>query len=102
MKTEFELDQSCPGRNPPPGKPVLALAGATPTAKRRRLRERAGALSLENLPNGGAKVIPLAEGHVTATNGVGPDAIIPPGSKTSARSHMLSAREPGDLGSASL
>jgi hypothetical protein len=101
METEIELDQSCPGRNPPPGRPVLALTGVTPAAKHRRPSERAGALSLENLPNEGADAIPPAEGHAAAPNGVGPGTTVLPGSKTSARSHMLSAREPGDLGSAS-
>ena len=101
MKSEIESNKSCPGKSSRPGMPILAWSGVTLDAKRRRQSERAGGLSLENLHNEGAKAFLLAGGHVVATNGVSPDAIILPGSETSARSHMSFAREPGDLGSAS-
>jgi len=101
MKTEIESNKSCPGKSSPPGMPVLAWTGATLYAKRRRQRERAGELSLENLHHGRADAILLAQGHVDAANGVSPAAFVFPGSKTSARSHTSFAREPGDLGSAS-
>src|SRR5690606_269916 len=100
MKTEKAISKSYPRRNPPLGRPVLALSGVTPGTKRRRPSERAGILSLENLLNGGADVLPIAEGHAQLPNGVGPGTVVLPGSKNSARSHLLSAREPGDLGGA--
>lgn len=101
MRTEIETNKSCPRRSSPLGMPFLAQSGVTLAAKRRRQSERAGALSLENLPNGGADALPPAEGHAEAANGVSPAASVLPGSKTSARSHTSFAREPGDLGSAS-
>jgi hypothetical protein len=97
----IEFSKSCPGRSSPPGMPFLAWSGVTLTAKRRRQSERAGALSLENFPQGGADALPPAEGHAETANGVSPAVSVLPGSKTSARSHMSFAREPGDLGSAS-
>src|SRR5512142_288434 len=101
MKSEIEIDKSCPGKSSPPGMPVLAWSGVTLDAKRRGQSKRAGVLSLENLCNEGANAFLLAEGHVVTTNGVSPDATILPGSKSSARLHTSFAREPGDLGSAS-
>ncbi len=101
MKTEIDSSKSCPGRSSPPGMPFLAQSGVTLPAKRRRQGQRAGALSPENLPKGGADTFPPVEGHVEAANGVSPAASILPGSKTSARWHRSFAREPGDLGSAS-
>lgn len=52
------------------------------------------------IPHGEADAIPLAEGSTDAAKSVGwvPSAL--PESKSSARSHMSSAREPGDLGRA--
>jgi hypothetical protein len=101
MKAERDFHKSCPRRSSPLGRPFLATSRVTSGAKRRRSSERAGALSLENLANGGADLIPLGEGHVALPNAVSAGIAIFPGSKTSARSHMSSAREPGDLGSAS-
>lgn len=102
MNTEINFNKSCPRRSSPLGRPVLASPRATSVAKRRRSSERAGALSLENLSNGGADTIPLmVEGHAAMPNDVGSDIVVLPGSKTSARSHLSFAREPGGLGSAS-
>jgi len=42
-----------------------------------------------------------AEGHGTGSQNVRMDPLLPPGSQSSARLHMLHAREPGDLGGAS-
>lgn len=51
----------------------------------------------------GADTLPLVEGNTAWPDGVSPmDHAARPESKSSARSHMLSAREPGDLESASL
>lgn len=101
MRNERASSKSSPRSSPHLGRPVLALTAATSAAKRRRSSKRAGVLSLENLLNGGADVFPLAEGRVATPNGVGPGAAVLPGSKNSARLHLLSAREPGGLGSAS-
>jgi len=101
MRTEIASSKSSLRRSPHLGRPILALTAVTPAAKRRRSSKRAGVLSLENLLNGGADAFSSAEGRVVTPNGVGPGAAVLPGSKNSARLHLLSAREPGGLGSAS-
>ena len=54
-------------------------------------------MKLREQSNGEADVFPLAEGSMAATNRVSRVAATLPESKNSARSHMSSAREPGDL-----
>jgi RNA-directed DNA polymerase len=59
-------------------------------------------MELRELPNDEADALPLAEGSTDGSHGVNPlDPSARPESKSSARSHMLSEREPGDLGGAS-
>ena len=54
-------------------------------------------MKLREQSNGEADAFPLAEGNMAATNRVSRVAATLPESKNSARSHMSSAREPGDL-----
>lgn len=54
-------------------------------------------MKLREQSNGEADVFLLAEGSMAATNRVSRVAATLPESKSSARSHMSSAREPGDL-----
>lgn len=86
-----------------PEKPTLALAQVTAPAKRRGVRERAGQSSPETQIHSWEPT-PLrdAEGHDDAASDAEIAASFPPGLQRSARSHMLHARKPGDLGSASL
>lgn len=71
-------------------------------AKRREASERAGALSLERCELSEPTLSRRAEGHAASANEVGSAASVRPGSKNSARSQTLTAREPGELGGASL
>ncbi len=101
MKAKIEFHKSCLRRSPPLRRPSLAFAGVIPWAKRRGSSKRAGGLSLENLGNRGADAIPPAEGQAMVPNAVGAGTVVLSGSKTWARLHMSSVREPGDLRSAS-
>lgn len=59
-------------------------------------------MQLRKNRNDGADTLPMVEGNTAGPDGVSPmDHAGRPESKSSARSHMLSAREPGDLESAS-
>ena len=59
-------------------------------------------MELRKKPGDEADTFPLVEGSTEGSHGVNPlDPSARPESKSSARSHMLSAREPGDLESAS-
>ena len=100
-KKTDESSESCPGRSPPPGSPVLACRGVTHGAKRRRTSERAGRPSLENPDIAGADAVHWVQGHGGDPTKVGLEGPLPPGSKSSARSQSPLAREPGDLEGAS-
>ena len=58
-------------------------------------------MELRKKRNDGADTFLQVEGSTEGTNGVNPVRSAHPESKSSARSHTLSAREPGDLDSAS-
>jgi group II intron reverse transcriptase/maturase len=58
-------------------------------------------MELRKIQSDGADTLPTVEGNTARADGVSPmDLAARPESKSSARTHTLSAREPGDLGSA--
>lgn len=85
-----------------PGKPSLARGGATRASKRRQALERAGRLSLDTTSTGEPTLSLHAEGHGGGPKNVDLDFPFSSGSWSSARTEMPLAREPGDLGGASL
>jgi len=84
-----------------PGKPSFAPQGVTRVAKRRQADERAGRLSAEILKQGMPTPCAYAEGQGTDPTRADVDLVCPRSGKSSARSQMSPAREPGALEEAS-
>ena len=99
VKQQAPSTKSYPGRSPTPGKPSLALRGATHEAKRRRARWRAGRWSLENYEVTGANAFAYRGKAMVSQPRISDEVrALQTGLWSSARHHMLHARKPGDLG----